>query len=90
MDVLKYKKIAYSISIAIILVGIGMFFTRGFNLGIDFTGGTIITLNLNQYTSTEDVKQTINKYDENASIIHEGENKDTIMVLRLKNDEKND
>ncbi|TJX65656.1 protein translocase subunit SecF [Soehngenia saccharolytica] len=90
MDVLKYKKIAYSISIAIILVGIGMFFTRGFNLGIDFTGGTIITLNLNQYTSTEDVKQTINKYDENASIIHEGENKDTIIIKSNKDLSNND
>ena len=62
MDVLKYKKITYSISIAIILTGIVLFFIRGFNLGIDFTGGTIITLNLSGYTSIEEVKEIIHAH----------------------------
>ncbi len=84
MDVLKYKKITYSISIAIILTGIVLFFIRGFNLGIDFTGGTIITLNLSEYTSIEEVKEITNKYDENASIIHEGENKETVIIKSNK------
>jgi preprotein translocase SecF subunit len=84
MDILKYKKITYSISVAIILAGIALFFIRGFNLGIDFTGGTIITLNLNKYTTTDEVKEIVYKYDENASIIHEGENKDTIIIKSNK------
>lgn len=33
------RKVAYAISSAIILIGIGSFFARGFELGVDFKGG---------------------------------------------------
>jgi SecD/SecF fusion protein len=39
IDWLGKRKVAYMISGAIILLGIGSFFTRGFELGVDFKGG---------------------------------------------------
>ncbi len=39
IDWLGKRKIAYTISLAIILLGIGSFFVRGFELGVDLKGG---------------------------------------------------
>lgn len=92
MDILKYRKITYFISLAIIALGVIMFFTKGFNLGIDFTGGTIITLDLTEYKSIDELKTITDKFDENASIIHEGESKDKIIIKSnkdLSNDDIN-
>jgi SecD/SecF fusion protein len=37
---IKHRKLFYIISLAVIILGIGVGFIRGFNFGIDFTGGT--------------------------------------------------
>lgn len=38
-DWIGKRKYAYAVSIAIIAIGVGSFFTRGFELGVDFKGG---------------------------------------------------
>lgn len=42
-DFIGKKNILIVISIIISLLGIGTFFVRGFNLGVDFSGGTLVT-----------------------------------------------
>lgn len=39
IDWIGKRKMAYAFSLAIIAIGIGSFFTRGFELGVDFKGG---------------------------------------------------
>ena len=38
--IIEKSKIWFSISLAIILIGVVLMFTRGLNFGIDFKGGT--------------------------------------------------
>jgi SecD/SecF fusion protein len=38
-DWIGKRKYAYAVSLAIIAIGVGSFFTRGFELGVDFKGG---------------------------------------------------
>ena len=45
----------------IILVGIVLFFTRGFNQGIDFTGGTNIEISLRDTTTVNSLRATLRK-----------------------------
>lgn len=39
-------KITFTISLIIIIIGLGFMFTKGLNFGIDFRGGTQITINM--------------------------------------------
>ena len=46
LNVIKSKWICLGISLVIILAGVVSFFIQGFNLDIDFTGGTTITVDM--------------------------------------------
>ena len=45
-NVVKNQKIAFIIVAVVLVVGIASFLIRGFNIDIDFSGGTEIQVNL--------------------------------------------
>ena len=89
MNIIKNRKYTYVISLAIILAGLVMFMVNGLNFGIDFTGGTMIQLNLGSFVPVDDVREVMDRYDNNESIIHAGENRHEI-IIRSSNDFGND
>ena len=52
---------AFALSGLIILAGVVMFFSRGFNMGIDFTGGTMIEVGFQERTSVQQLRSLLNK-----------------------------
>jgi preprotein translocase SecF subunit len=60
---MKYRRSAYIFSAVIILAGIVSLFINGLNLGIDFTGGTIIHLDLQEEYQMEDVREVLAAYE---------------------------
>lgn len=80
MNIIKNRRIYMMISLAIIVVGLGMILINGLNLGIDFTGGTMIQVNAGKFISVEEARAILDEYDQNASIIHAGANKDEIII----------
>ncbi len=52
---------AFALSGLIILAGLVMFFTRGFNMGIDFSGGTMIEVSFKDQTSIKQLRSELNK-----------------------------
>ncbi|MFR1707685.1 MAG: protein translocase subunit SecF [Clostridium sp.] len=60
--IIEKTKIWFAISIIITIIGIGFLATKGLNYGIDFKGGTLITLNINQKFNKADVNDIIDKY----------------------------
>jgi preprotein translocase subunit SecF len=74
---------AFGLSALIIIAGIVTFFTRGFNMGIDFSGGTLVEVSFQQPTSVQQLRgmlATINLGD--AQITRIGsENKFFIKTL---------
>jgi preprotein translocase subunit SecF len=42
MTILRYRKIFFAISLVLVVVSAGLLVTRGLNLGIDFTGGSLV------------------------------------------------
>lgn len=68
-SIVKNYKIFFSITIIFLLIGIGSIITRGFNLGIDFTGGSIIDLTFDQPVSVAQVREVLKTHDMGNSII---------------------
>lgn len=86
----KYK-LWFAISALIILLGVVMIFVRGFNEGIDFTGGTMIQVDLGRTISVSDIQDAIDEFDLNAEIVHAGEERNEVIIktgLSLNNDER--
>lgn len=67
MSIVKRYKLWFLISIVIILIGVGMFFYRGVNIGIDFVGGTTISIEIGKEFNKEEVDQILSKYSEGAT-----------------------
>lgn len=68
-DILKRSKLWFAISLLIIIPGIFCMFTKGFNFGIDFTGGTIIELEFQQEVTLPQVRDVLREYNlDNATI----------------------
>ncbi|MCF6465919.1 protein translocase subunit SecF [Clostridium sp. Cult2] len=84
MNIIGNRKIFYGISLAIIIVGLIMIVTKGLNYGIDFTGGTSIQIKIGKMVTVDEIREIMNEYDKNASIVHVGNNKDEIIIKSNK------
>ena len=80
MDIVNNRKIFFAISLAVIIFGLIMTFVNGLNYGIDFTGGTLLQINIGKKVSVDEVKDIMDKYDEDAHIIHSGKDKSEIII----------
>ena len=56
-DIVGRRKIWYAISLLVILPGIFCMIIKGFNFGIDFTGGTIIELRFEAPVGIQNVQE---------------------------------
>ncbi len=73
-DIMKYSKLWFAISIAITVLGLFCMFTKGFNFGIDFTGGTIIDMRFERQVTLTEIRDVLKGYDlDNATIQLSGE-----------------
>ena len=68
-SIVKNYKIFFSITIIFLLIGFGSIVTRGFNLGIDFTGGSIVDLTFENPVSVAQVRDVLKEHEMGNSII---------------------
>ncbi len=80
MNIIKNRKMYWIISSAIIIIGLAMFFINGLNYGIEFSGGTLIQIDMGKFVSVDEVKEIMDDYDTNASIVHAGNDREGIMI----------
>lgn len=83
-DFVKNRKIAYLISLIIVLIGLASIIFQGFNFGIDFAGGTLIQIDFNETVSTAEVRKVLDGFNLGKSTIqslHENENE---FILRTE------
>ena len=66
LKIVEKSKIWFSISLIIILIGLGFMFTRGLNFGIDFKGGTKVVIELGENFNKEEVDTIVKKYAPDA------------------------
>jgi len=90
MNVIKNRKIYRIISLIILIIGLAMYFINGFNYGIDFTGGTVIEIELGKEVSVEEITPLVEKFDKDISVIHAGKDKEQLIIkstLDLSNED---
>ena len=68
-SIVKNYEIFFSITIIFLLIGFGSIVTRGFNLGIDFTGGSIVDLTFENPVNVAQVRDVLKEHDMGNSII---------------------
>ena len=68
-DIAGHRRICFRLSLVLIIPGFICMGVRGFNFGIDFTGGTIIDLRFEQPVTLSDVRSSLAKYDLDGSTI---------------------
>ena len=92
-DIVGRRKIWYAISLLVIIPGIFCMFLKGFNFGIDFTGGTIIELRFDAPVGIQNVREVMKAYDlDNSTIQLSGEAADVteardVMIRTVDIDE---
>ncbi len=82
------RKIFYCISAGILILGLGFGVIRGLNYGIDFTGGTMIQLDMGKQVKISQVDKAIDEFDLDPQIIYAGEDNDQIVIRTIKSLDK--
>lgn len=80
MKIVENKKYFFMISALIVITGVIFTLTRGVEFGIDFTGGTEIEIDMEQYIETEEIRETLDSYDPAASVNHIGGDQHNIVI----------
>lgn len=66
LKIVEKKKVWFSISILIILIGFVFMFTKGLNFGIDFKGGTQVVIQFGKEFDKKEVDVIVDKYSTEA------------------------
>jgi SecD/SecF fusion protein len=89
---IKRRRIFYLSAVILIVIGLGAGLVRGFNWGIDFTGGTMMQFEMERRVEVADVERVLDKHEVDGTIVHAGENNTQIIIRTtqsLENEERN-
>lgn len=91
IDFMKIRKAMYIVSLVLIAVSIISFSTKGFNLGIDFTGGRNYIVAFEKPVKTEEVKELLKTHfgGETPQVITIGSENQVRISTKYKIDENN-
>lgn len=81
---IKRRRFFYSFSALIIIAGIVFTFTKGFNYGIDFTGGTMMQIDMGKTVDTTKVEKSLKGFNLHESIVLAGKNQDEVVIKTTK------
>ena len=86
LKIIEKSKIWISISLIIVVIGLGFTFFKGLNFGIDFKGGTQVSIQLNDEISKADVDTIVKGYASDASTTISNNNEYEIKSTVLDSD----
>ncbi|MGP1959103.1 MAG: protein translocase subunit SecF [Arsenophonus sp. NC-CH8-MAG3] len=82
IDFMRWDYLAFTISIALFIISIMVTLLKGFNWGLDFTGGTIIEINFNQPADLDKIRASLSNDGHKEPLIQNfGSSRDIIIRL---------
>ena len=79
-DFMSKRRIALGLSLLLLSVSIGSFFVQGMNLGLDFTGGSLVEIGFESEIETELVRDhLVDAGFENGTVQYFGSNRDLLI-----------
>jgi len=75
------RKFAMILSAVLILLSVGSLLTRGLNLGVDFTGGTVIQIGYPENANISEIRETLKQAGYDASVQPFGTAQDVLIRL---------
>ena len=82
---MKYSKISAAISTTAFLLAVFFIIIRGLNLGVDFTGGTMMEVSYPEAANIENIRETLQKIDLNdAQVQNFGTEEDVLIRLPIR------
>ena len=90
IDFLRWRKLAMAWSIIVLLIAVGSLLVRGMNLGLDFTGGTVIEVQYPQPVEIPKVRETLAKAGfGDAQTQHFGTSHDVLIRIPPRDEQRN-
>ena len=80
---IKHRKVYYIVSVILIATGLLVGGIRGFNYGIDFTGGTMMNIDMGKQVSTQEIKDVFSKYNVDPNqmqIVYSGDKLEVVII----------
>ncbi len=93
IDIVKNRKKYYTVSAVVFIIGLSLFVIRGFNFGIDFTGGTMMQIDMGATVTTSEINTSLSSFNLDETIIFTGEDEEQVIIRTresLNNDSRND
>ncbi len=84
-EFMKKRYWAFGISVLVIIAGLISFYTMGFNLGIDFTGGTMVEVSFKDATSENELRKILGNVGLEKSVIQSVEGGQTKFFIKTMN-----
>ena len=82
---MKYSKISAVISTTVFILAVIFIVIRGLNLGVDFTGGTMMEVSYPKAANIDDIRQTLRDIDlEDAQVQNFGTEEDVLIRLPIR------
>jgi len=80
---IERRKIAFAVSGLMILISVYAIFHKGVNLGIDFTGGTVVQINFSREVTEGEMRETLSRHELPGASIQKVPNTN-ILIIRLR------
>jgi len=83
MKITQNYKIWFAISLVVITAGLAATLFMGLNLGIDFTGGTMMQIEMGKTVEVSEIDKLVDEFNLDPDIIHAGAEK-TEIIMKTK------
>ncbi len=80
----KHRKKFYAVTCIILVIGLGFGLIRGLNYGIDFTGGTMLQVDMGKHVAAKDIEQSLKEFDLDPEIIYSGQNQEEVVIRTIE------